>query len=240
MNRRESVVRHPRIAVVNAFTAILCIYGLVFIIIYYTAGDTFLWIVHVASFITVIINYLLLRRTGNFKRSTDVFLGVGLIISIALFASGGWHNTGILWPFPYIPIVYFLAEKKSARNWVKLLLAGCLIAVALKFFRLIIMPYNGIMIFNFFAALLLSIICSFLFQRAKINYEGFLIYTENILQTAPDAVIVMDSDGRIIKWNSKAETIFGWEAKEIIGKLLSETIIPHRHREAHTTGLNHF
>ncbi|HTJ51556.1 MAG TPA: PAS domain S-box protein [Cyclobacteriaceae bacterium] len=63
---------------------------------------------------------------------------------------------------------------------------------------------------------------------------------QTIFRAAPDAVIAMDGDGRIAKWNPKAETLFGWTAGEVIGKLLSDTIIPHRYRDAHKEGLLHF
>jgi PAS domain S-box-containing protein len=63
---------------------------------------------------------------------------------------------------------------------------------------------------------------------------------QTIFNAAPDAIIVMDEEGAIVKWNPKAEVLFGWKAEEVTGKLLSETIIPHRYREAHQKGLKHF
>src|SRR5688500_1901491 len=50
----------------------------------------------------------------------------------------------------------------------------------------------------------------------------------------------MDDVGRIVKCNPKVETLFGWMASEVLDKLLIETIIPHRYREAHQKGLKHF
>jgi PAS domain S-box-containing protein len=63
---------------------------------------------------------------------------------------------------------------------------------------------------------------------------------QTVFRAAPDAVIAIDEEGTIIKWNPKAEILFGWAAVEAIGKPLSETIIPHRYREAHKNGLNRF
>ncbi|HZC68539.1 MAG TPA: response regulator [Nitrospirales bacterium] len=61
-----------------------------------------------------------------------------------------------------------------------------------------------------------------------------------IIGTALDAVIVMDGKGKICDWNPMAETIFGWPRDEAIGRLLSETIVPLQHREAHEQGLKRF
>ncbi|MDF2437147.1 MAG: sensor signal transduction histidine kinase [Bacteroidota bacterium] len=63
---------------------------------------------------------------------------------------------------------------------------------------------------------------------------------QSIIKHAPDAVIVMDSESRIIEWNPKAEMIFGWSAEEIVGQPLHEFIIPEKHRKEHPKGLTHF
>jgi len=63
---------------------------------------------------------------------------------------------------------------------------------------------------------------------------------QTIFRAAPDAVIVINDEGTIIKWNPKAETIFGWHSYEVVGRSLQETIIPLRYREAQRAGLIHF
>jgi two-component system, sensor histidine kinase and response regulator len=61
-----------------------------------------------------------------------------------------------------------------------------------------------------------------------------------IIETALDAFIEMDSDGLITHWNARAETTFGWSGSEAIGQPLSTIIVPGRYREAHTQGLRRF
>ena len=63
---------------------------------------------------------------------------------------------------------------------------------------------------------------------------------QTIFRGAPDAVIVIDERGTIIKWNPKAETIFGWQSAEVVGRSLQETIIPPRYREVYQAGLRQF
>ena len=63
---------------------------------------------------------------------------------------------------------------------------------------------------------------------------------QTIFRGAPDAVVAIDREGMVVNWNPKAETLFGWKEKEVLGKPLSETIIPHRYREAHKKGMEHF
>jgi PAS domain S-box-containing protein len=64
-----------------------------------------------------------------------------------------------------------------------------------------------------------------------------LEHTRLIIQSALDAVIVADGDGRIIDWNPQAEQTFGWTREQVIGALVAETIVPLRHRGAHERGL---
>ncbi len=58
-----------------------------------------------------------------------------------------------------------------------------------------------------------------------------------VVDSALSAVVVIDADGRIVDWNPRAENMFGWSAKEAIGRALDQTIVPPMHRHAHRTGL---
>jgi PAS domain S-box-containing protein len=73
-------------------------------------------------------------------------------------------------------------------------------------------------------------------QQAKESEEQI----QTIFKAAPDAVITIDEKGEIQRWNTKAEVLFGWTAEEVVGKALTETIIPHRYRERHQKGMSHF
>ena len=61
-----------------------------------------------------------------------------------------------------------------------------------------------------------------------------------IVEATLDAVVVADVTGRITAWNTQAEKTFGWPPQQAIGKLLTETIIPVHHHEAHTQGMRKF
>jgi len=63
------------------------------------------------------------------------------------------------------------------------------------------------------------------------------IQNQLILQSALDAIIMINSEGNITFWNSQAETIFGWESKSIIGENASNLIIPKRLRFLYKKGI---
>jgi len=62
----------------------------------------------------------------------------------------------------------------------------------------------------------------------------------NIIFSALDAVVGMDDTGLITQWNPQAEKIFGFTEAEAIGKKVTETIIPFRHRETYEKGMQHY
>ncbi|HEX8603077.1 MAG TPA: response regulator, partial [Pseudoduganella sp.] len=58
-----------------------------------------------------------------------------------------------------------------------------------------------------------------------------------IVDTALDAVVNMDRNGRVAGWNRQAETIFGYPRNEALGQQLDTLIIPPRYRMDHRKGM---
>ncbi|NOR52377.1 MAG: EAL domain-containing protein [Gammaproteobacteria bacterium] len=63
--------------------------------------------------------------------------------------------------------------------------------------------------------------------------------TRSIVSSSLDAIITIDRHGQVTGWNEQATAIFGWSEDQIMGRSLSETIIPEQHRIAHNKGLTH-
>lgn len=61
-----------------------------------------------------------------------------------------------------------------------------------------------------------------------------------IMNAALNAIITIDANGIITFWNHQAESIFGWKKEEVIGKTLTETIIPNQHKKGHDNGMKHY
>ena len=58
-----------------------------------------------------------------------------------------------------------------------------------------------------------------------------------ILDSALDCIITIDHEGRINEFNPAAERTFGYRRNDVLGKLLSDVIIPPSDRERHRQGL---
>ena len=77
-------------------------------------------------------------------------------------------------------------------------------------------------------------------KRLNAEHAEFAQRLRNVFDSALDAVVTMNADGRISDWNRTAERIFGWRASQVVGRLLSDKIMPARHRDAHRLGLEHY
>ena len=63
---------------------------------------------------------------------------------------------------------------------------------------------------------------------------------EDLINSAPDAVIVINKESKIMRWNPKAEELFGWKSTEVIDQPLHDIIIPERYRKDHLRGMKHY
>lgn len=57
---------------------------------------------------------------------------------------------------------------------------------------------------------------------------------------ANDAIIMIDDQGHATYWNRAAHEIFGFSGEEVLGKELTEFIVPERYRGAHYVGFQGF
>src|SRR4030043_2014360 len=61
-----------------------------------------------------------------------------------------------------------------------------------------------------------------------------------ISNTAVDAILVMDNEGKILYWNPTAERMFGYAREEAIGKELHLFLAPERYHDAYKKGFSKF
>ena len=75
---------------------------------------------------------------------------------------------------------------------------------------------------------------------AQTEAELLYLHLRQVIETAQAAFVGMNASGVITDWNRKAEEIFGWAEKEVVGRSLAETLVPPALRPAHAAGLRRF
>ncbi|MFI7598156.1 ATP-binding protein [Actinoplanes sp. NPDC049681] len=71
--------------------------------------------------------------------------------------------------------------------------------------------------------------------------HGELLYSsarwQAVLDSAADAFVSMDADGRVTAWNAAAERLFGYSVAEALGRPVTDLIVPAGLRAAHDEGM---
>jgi PAS domain S-box-containing protein len=66
--------------------------------------------------------------------------------------------------------------------------------------------------------------------------QNAIVYAA-VVDSALDAVIVVDEDGAVVTLNPAAEATFGYSRQEAIGRKIGALIVPEHHRQAHEQGM---
>jgi PAS domain S-box-containing protein len=70
--------------------------------------------------------------------------------------------------------------------------------------------------------------------QLKVQREAKLLEARfrDLLESTPDAIVMVNVTGRIVLVNSQAERVFGYDRAELLGQAV-EVLLPHRYRGAH-------
>ena len=217
----------PRYAVVNAYTLIAVIYCAIFSFLFYTEiSNHLLGYIHAISLLGIIINYLILRQSGNFRRAANIILTIGNVVVASLFITGGWENTGYLWTFAYLPFLFFLSERDNTAKWVAALFTIYIIALALHFLKIITLPYSQVLLLNFFMSLIVFTACIFIMKKATLLYYKFLTDAQTkeivrseqkfrtLVENSHEIISMVDEQMKFIYRSPSAERITGWANDE--------------------------
>ena len=77
-------------------------------------------------------------------------------------------------------------------------------------------------------------------KQAELRQARSEARVSGILTHAADAFIGIGPDGAITEWNRQAEITFGWSRAEVLGRRVSELLIPPELRAAHDVGMARF
>jgi PAS domain S-box-containing protein len=120
-----------------------------------------------------------------------------------------------------------------------LLLTGQRIGLYDSLFRLVLFVVSSVIIFAFLiwwnAGLLQQ--ADFVRQQAQVQLGQSKDREAAILDASLDAVITIDSQGRVLEFNPAAQKIFGYDRANVLGREMSELIIPPSLRAQHRAGL---
>lgn len=188
----------------------------------------------------------LLNWTGLRPGSWIAYLTAALIVAVALavrLALAPWIvGAQFITFFPAIIVTTFACGTAAG------LLAVALSAAAAWFIMgaegVTPQEFNALLLFALVAGLDVAIISALrmantalrtaLAQVERLNTElGASATTfRDLLESAPDAMVIVDRKGRISLINAETERLFGFERQDLLGRPI-EQLMPEQHREQH-------
>jgi two-component system sensor kinase FixL len=158
--------------------------------------------------------------------------GVGLRLALASLL-----DPGVIFIF-FIPAVVVAAALAGLWQGLLLSVLGSLAGLALASER-------GISTGEWVTTLLFLLVAGAVtaggewFQRERSRAERREAHLRSILETVPDAMVVIDEAGHIRDFSPTAERLFGWAGGEVRGRNVS-LLMPSPHREAHDSYLTRY
>jgi len=61
-----------------------------------------------------------------------------------------------------------------------------------------------------------------------------------LIEATDEGFLSFDATGAITSWSARSEQLFGWNAAEVLGEGVTNTLIPVAHRQAYESGLAHY
>jgi two-component system sensor histidine kinase/response regulator len=171
------------------------------------------WIVVVSIVLAIVISFVALWLTFYFRGETK---------------SGGWKKSlSAVVMGSAVPVMHYTGM--AAASFRPSLTSGDL-SHALNISAL---GTIGIIVVTFMVLglTILTALADRRFSAQALELESSEKRSRQILETSFDAFVEMDSNGKIIDWNVQAEKIFGWPRAEVLGRILSETVIPAHQRD---------
>ena len=153
------------------------------------------------------------------------------IISLANYYAGPGTLYPILYTWTALYAFYFFPIREAAAQMV-FLGASYAIVLAVEDADMVVVRWLLAVGTPLVAGLLISQLLARL-QRQASRRRQSEERMRLVLDTAPDAFITLDRDGRIITWNVAAERLFGWRQEEAVGRTMRELIVPPEHQDRH-------
>jgi PAS domain S-box-containing protein len=181
------------------------------------------------------------RLTDQFRQQSRGVVAIIVVLMTATFLLDVWSPLGIAIGVGYVIPILLTFWLPPSSVLVVSLTSAVLIVLG---FALSPpgMPVSFAVANTAFGLGLVSITCLFVLQRQA--SESAVQASEHrlraTLDNALDAVIGADIQGRINQWNPRAEQLFGWKREEVLGRTLTDTIIPPEYQERHEEGLRRF
>ena len=154
-----------------------------------------------------------------------------VIISLANYYAGPSTLYPLLYVWTALYAFYFFPLREAAGQ-MALVAVSYAVVLAVQDANMVIGSWLLAIGTPLLAGLLISQLLVLLQGQARDLFQSEE-RTRLVLDSAPDAFITLDRDGRITTWNVAAERLFGWRKEEAVGRTMRDLIVPPEFRARH-------
>lgn len=169
-----------KVIFVNAFSAVgvvsLCFFGITHISSEDYAEGAF----EIFCSFIMLVNLILLRRTGNADAIATIQLALTVVVLAFLLVTGGIQNTGIYWYYTFPALAYFLKGRYEAILWIfALYLLSAAIILLHRLDYIETLPYSYVQLRQMLVSLLVVSLLVFFYEALKEKNDR-VIRTQNL------------------------------------------------------------
>jgi len=182
-------------------------------------------------------------RANKILLASNLLAGIGMMILMPLMFTGGPGNTGFWLSITYVIGAFLVTTKRWAIFWLTFYLLTSISIALLSLQGYFKLAYDFPELINLWFIYVVTFVFIYFFNQVRERYMELSQQELNervkveqkfkaLLESTPDALVIVDLNGDIIMVNHQSEKIFGYKREEIIGERV-EKLIPDRFKKKH-------
>lgn len=193
--------------------------------------------------LVLVISMPLAIKHNKILFASNVLAAIGMSVILPMIFSGGPAGTGYWLSITYVVGVFLVTTKKSAIFWLSFYLLTSVFISFLASKGIVKIAYTFYELLNLWLIYIITFVFVYFFNQVREKYIELSYQELNekrkveakfkaLLESTPDALVIVDMTGSIVIVNQQTEKIFGYQRDEIIGQKV-EMLIPERFKTNH-------
>lgn len=217
---------------------------------FFLLNDYISGFIHVFNLIVLVITMPIAIKYNKILFASNALAGIGMFVVLPMIFSGGPGGTGYWLSITYVVGVFLVTTKKSAIFWLSFFLLTSIVIAFLASKGIFKIAYTFSELLNLWFIYIITFVFVYLFNQVRERYIE-LSYKElnekkkveakfkALLESTPDALVIVDMTGTIVIVNQQTEKIFAYDRSEIIGQKV-EVLIPERFKPNHPSNRENY
>lgn len=205
-------------------------------IAFFVSEDYIVGFIQLVNLVLLLIIMPVCIRRNKILFASNALAGIGMVILMPMLFTGGPGETGFWLSITYVVGAFLVTSKKSAIFWISFYLLTSVVIALLSLKGIVHIAYKMPELLNLWFIYIVTFVFIYFFNQVREHYVELSEQELNerikveekfktLLESTPDALVIVDLFGEIVMVNQQTEKIFGYSREEIIGKEV-EILIP--------------